>query len=66
MLNQSFVKNHKPKASKPKAKAKVDDAKLEKTVSSMDKTSVILRKKIKNRKRLKAHSAEEIKLALHR
>ena len=62
MLNKSFVKN---RVEKPTSNKVVNDEKLKSSVDLMNQ-SVILRKKIKSRKKLKVHSAEEIKLALHR
>ncbi len=62
MLNKSFVKNRVATGVK---KPKVDEAKLQSSVDVLN-NSLILKKKIRNRKRLQAHTAEEIKLALHR
>jgi hypothetical protein len=63
MLNKSFVKNRVP-ATAPSKKV-FDEEKLQNSVDVLN-NSLILKKKIKERKRLKVHSAEEIKLALHR
>lgn len=63
MLNKSFVKNRVPKP--VQAQPSPDEQKLKSSVDLLN-NSLILKKKIKNRKRLKVHSAEEIKLALHR
>lgn len=77
MLNTSFAKNNAVKpstramalaANKKKAtvhKHKIKDSSLDSSLDLMSQ-SVMLKKKIRNRKKLKAHSAEEIKLALHR
>lgn len=62
MLNKSFVKN---RVTKPEGNKVLDEEKLKSSVDVMNK-SVILKKKIKSRKRLKVHSTEDIKLALHR
>lgn len=64
MLNKSFVKNRVPVTTTPSKKV-FDEEKLKNSVDVLN-NSLILKKKIKNRKRLKVHSAEDIKLALHR
>ena len=62
MLNKSFVKN---RIKAPASNTLVNEEKLKNSVDVLN-ISLIIKKKIKERKRLKVHSAEEIKLALHR
>lgn len=65
MLNKSFVKNRTPASSSTSTRSNFDEGKLKSSVDVLN-NSLILKKKIKNRKRLKVHSPDEIRLALHR
>lgn len=62
MLNKSFVKN---RIQAPSSNSAVNEEKLNKSVKSLNK-SLAKKKKIISRKGMKIHSAQDIKLALHR